>query len=104
MKRPIKFRGTTFQGDVVHGYFVPQCPRSSLPGIVDCDEILRVVDPDSVAQLVGYDKHGNEVYEGDWCIDADGSEFKVVFDPVFFKKCSLKEDDHEETIPASFED
>lgn len=25
----------------------------------------RVLDPESVAQLVGYDANGNEVYEGD---------------------------------------
>ena len=57
--RPIKFRGKRIidtsilvHGDLRH----------------DDDEIFIsgwVVDPESVAQLVGYDCDGNEVYEGD---------------------------------------
>ena len=44
--RPIKFRGKTFDDEI---------------------ETLETieVEPDSVAQLVGYDEDGNEVYEGD---------------------------------------
>ena len=34
-----------------------------------------VVDPDSVAQLVGYGADGNEVYEGDILIDDNGDEY-----------------------------
>lgn len=33
--------------------------------------------PDTVAQLVGFDKNGNEVYEGDTVIGADDMEWVV---------------------------
>lgn len=34
----------------------------------------RPIDPDSVAQLVGYDADGREVYEGDIIVDDNGNE------------------------------
>ena len=59
--KTIKFRGkdrdNIFQyGDLTHE-----------DGFVFVDEIR--VDPDSVAQFVGYDVDGNEIYEGDVCIE-----------------------------------
>lgn len=64
--RQIKFRGiSTKTGKYVYGYYVPQCPMSSFPGIVDDDGFINEVEPDSVAQLVGTDINGKEVYEGD---------------------------------------
>ena len=104
VKRPIKFRGRTPEGQTVYGDFVHYVPMSSFPGIIDDEDFYHEVDPDSVAQLVGFDKHGCEVYEGDFCLDADGKEFKAVFEPDFFKNATLKETDHEEEIPASAQD
>ena len=96
MKRPIKFRGRTHDGKTVFGYYVPQCPVSSYPGIVDDMDYIHEVVHDSIVQLVGYDKY--------FCLDADGKEFKSVFVPDFFKDSVLKETDHEKEIPAPVED
>lgn len=63
--RQIKFRGKTLDGKIVFGYYVPTCPMSSFPGIVDDMDYIHAIEPDSIAQLVGHDKDGNEVYEGD---------------------------------------
>ena len=55
--RPIKFRGKTFDDKLVYG------------DLIHVDENIFIditpVKPESVAQLVGYDDDGNEVYEGD---------------------------------------
>lgn len=64
--RPIKFRGRDIDsGKSVCGDFVHVVPMSSFPGIIDCDGIVHDVAPDTIAQLVGYDSNGSEVYEGD---------------------------------------
>ena len=82
---PIKFRakdsflGKTVYGDLIHypDNHIGICP-------VGKDESAEV-DPDSVAQLIGYDAEGNEVYEGD-IVDAffDGKP-----DPVFYFQALL---------------
>ena len=77
--RPIKFRGRrTDNGELVYGNGIYQ----DLPvtekelGFVSRTYIIGTefplvaklwhpVDPDSVAQLVGYDANGKEIYEGD---------------------------------------
>ena len=69
--RPIKFRGRSMldgewlYGDLIHGY------ANSL-AIIGKTETHCVV-PETVAQLVGYDKHGNEVYEDDELISDIGT-------------------------------
>lgn len=67
---PIKFRGkhiTTSEyiyGDLIHDRHgktrITYASDIALTGYVN-----EAVKPDSVAQLVGYDADGNEVYEGD---------------------------------------
>ena len=65
--RTIKFRGQRIKfknnGELVYGYF----SMNGRTALIWYDEgrAGAIVDPDSVAQLVGYDKDGNEVYEGD---------------------------------------
>lgn len=50
------------------------------------------VDPDSIAQLVGYDKDGNEVYEGDTVINPrDGTRFKAAMNHIYTVKLYIKE-------------
>ena len=77
MNRPIKFRGrcigngTFVYGDLMHNF----------------DDVYVnywQVDPESVAQFVGYDKTGNEVYEGDKILidDAGEDEFFATCLPV----------------------
>ena len=70
MKRPIKFRGRTCGNVMVYGdlrHMVETegigCLVASTRHYVTVDDIE--VTPESVAQLVGYDANGNEVYEGD---------------------------------------
>ena len=72
--RPIKFRGRVIDSDkrdggrIVFGSLVDHgeskhCPRYWIYPL-EGDRNFPV-DPDAVAQLVGYDANGNEIYEGD---------------------------------------
>lgn len=75
MKIPIKFRGRRIDnGEFVYSVYVKSVPMSSFPGIVDDDDYIHDVDPDSIAQLVGYDANGKEVYEGDTVLRYDSEE------------------------------
>ena len=64
--RPIKFRGKDTDGIIRYGGY-SECVIDNklvceiMDDIRDCYE----VEPDSVAQLVGYDADGNEIYEGE---------------------------------------
>lgn len=98
MTRPIKFRGRTKRGKLVHGdlrHMVETegigCLVASTRHYVTVGDIE--VDPESVAQLVGYDCDGREVYEGDVCLYPDGSEFTTAIfsHPETIKSCLLKE-------------
>ena len=67
MKRPIKFRGVDKHGNFVFGEYA-QAFMGGKPQICFFDERgwnCVPVDEDSIAQLVGYDSDGREVYEGD---------------------------------------
>lgn len=68
MKRPIKFRGRDGYGEVFYGSFDEDTCT------IDCWDIAEtvVVERDTVAQLVGYDKDGREVYEGDKVVSEYG--------------------------------
>lgn len=68
--RPIKFRGVDINtggfvyaqlGEIM-GEINSEIPPKYLTFITDD---AHVIEAESVRQLVGYDKHGNEVYEGD---------------------------------------
>lgn len=70
--RPIKFRGKDADGNLCFGsLIVDDRQEQKKYNIVECRGscqtwlIWAEVDPESVAQLVGYDKDGKEVYEGD---------------------------------------
>ena len=69
--RPIKFRGR----DIETGEFVyaelGQVSEEINPGYLTflSDDGFCAVETDTVAQLVGYDKNGHEVYEGDELTD-----------------------------------
>lgn len=64
--RKIKFRGKDFKGDYIY------CSPFNTYFPFEYEDFCTDVDPDTIAQLVGYDKHGREVYEGDELTNADG--------------------------------
>ena len=77
--RPIKFRGRRLDNDnFVYGYFSRYHNKPLVDGFM--------VYPDSVAQLVGYDADGNEVYEGDEFTDKYGHTFTARLQPQGFCK------------------
>lgn len=73
--RQIKFRGVRMSdGETIYGYYYVRA------GDAYIDEWR--VEPDTVAQLVGYDNDGEEVYEGDElkdCITGEIVRAKIGF-------------------------
>ena len=65
--KTIKFRGRRLADDkLIHGDLIhfDGKPQILSEDIMEMGDTLNV-DPETVVQLVGYDKNGNEVYEGD---------------------------------------
>ena len=83
MKRPIKFRGRVCdenkaqsdQGKTVYGNCLFQYPNGTVALSHTIKLALTFVEPESVAQLVGFDADGNEVYEGDELVLQNGAEY-----------------------------
>lgn len=98
MNRIIKFRGRWVDdGEYVFGEF-GQGATSGEPVIYFYDKdaqqwVGATIYPDTVAQLVGYDKNEKEVYEGDTIVRDDGSETVVGYrdNPVYVHLHTLKE-------------
>lgn len=62
MKVPIKFRGK----DIMFGrYIYGDLQHEGRLLLIIHDGYRETIQPDSVAQLVGYDKNGEEIYTGD---------------------------------------
>lgn len=95
--RQIKFRGLDLSGKMRYGFYVECSGVSYITENHDGDE----VDPDTVAQLVGYDKNGKEVYEGDTLIDDDGAEFLAQLQGVVRWETDDMPD-HLKTVPFDF--
>ena len=89
MNRTIKFRGRDAYGKYRYGFYVECSGISYITENHDGDEVA----PDTVAQLVGYDKNGKEVYEGDTIAGENGYETVVYYhdNPDFVRLHTLKE-------------
>ena len=77
--RTIKFRGRDMTGHFVYGLLTKKRIRHSgeiswaiATGIRQSEVIP--VNENSIAQLVGFDSDGREVYEGDILVDENGNE------------------------------
>ena len=81
MTRPIKFRGRGIDGEF---YFGDVYHAGKRVGIHVRGEGIFEADPDSIAQLVGYDANGREVYEGDVIVDQDGGEMPAMMFAIQF--------------------
>ena len=94
--RPIKFRGRDLDsGEYV--FFNLEDILLDVAGSYSEYVGLHNIDPDSVTQLVGYDKNGKEVYEDDTVIAEDGHEWLVLFN------CSVLSDEgFNHNIPLEF--
>ncbi len=66
---PIKFRGKRADGEYVYGdlihRFTDDGENFTTATRLTNEVVAYYVDEDTVAQLVGYDAAGNELYEGD---------------------------------------
>lgn len=78
---PIKFRGRVFaSNEVVFGDYITHKDGSCAIRVRDNDDLFNMheyeiaVEKRSVAQLVGYDADGKEVYEGDIIFDDEFAE------------------------------
>ena len=94
MTRPIKFRGVSLDtGEFIYGDLRIIGIRPHIFKEAQCyyDEELIEVDEDSVAQLVGYDANGNEVYEGDKVVSEYGDEIVARLMDNLPPKAKLKE-------------
>lgn len=85
--RPIKFRGRDLTGEMRFGHYVTD---GGYPYIIE-DHAWREVEPDSVAQFVGYDSDSNEVYEGDMFVIPCGTEIAARFINNLTPNAKLKE-------------
>ncbi len=80
--REIKFRGHALHdscGQKVDKFvFGDLCQGDGLITILDWDDGDNYeVEPETVAQLVGYDTNGKEVYEGDTVVGEDGMQWNA---------------------------
>ena len=96
MKRPIKFRGLGIDGET---YFYGDLYQRRKEVGIHCleDGGIFEVKPETVAQLVGYDKDGREVYEGDVVVGRDYETEVKLIPNVVLTNFKLKEDSHETT-------
>lgn len=84
--REIKFRGKTTKYGFVKGCLIycKKHPEKPIIQSTDCESPLVVtsyyIDPKTIGEYLGRnDKHNNEIYEGDFVKDQNGSTWEVKF-------------------------
>lgn len=91
--RTIKFRGVDTSGELIYGNY-SQYSRDECA--ISDGKRLAFVKPETVAQLVGFDKDGKEVYEGDRLInDRDGTHFRAAMNHIYTIGQYRKDVEHE---------
>ena len=89
----IKFRGKEFKtGNIVFGKYLTSTHNheegeEKVIWIGDEENGYHIVEDDSIAQLVGYDSDGKEIYEGDELIDSAGHEWTAILLPQAEMDC-----------------
>lgn len=101
MTRPIKFRGRDMTGHFVYGLLTKKRIRSSgevvfAIALSEKQSETIPVNENSIAQLVGYDSDGNEVYEGDIFTLPNGTEIAARFIDNLTVNSKLKKARHVE--------
>ena len=102
--RTIKFRGRAMNRDFVYGLLTKKKIRSSgeihwaiATGNCTAGETIPI-NENSIAQLVGYDANGEEIYEGDIVRNPrDGTRFKASMNHIYTVKIYEKEPQHDTT-------
>ncbi len=79
--RKTKFRGRTEDGEFIYGDLLQGNYDESAPKIKPRHKKAQYVWAVSVAQLVGYDTNGKEIYEGDTLIDEKGFTYTAFLQP-----------------------
>jgi len=93
MNRPIKFRGRDIDtGEFVYAELGQVSAEISDEYLSFITDDMHLVDADTIAQLVGFDRNGREVYEGDTVvIPCCGTEIAARLINNLTVNCKLKE-------------
>ena len=92
--KKIKFRAKTFYGnEVVYGDLYHDNDCLMIRNDDGKDYLDYYIRPSSIAQFVGYDKNGAEIYSDDKVIDLNGEEIFFKDIPINFAEIGGKFDD-----------
>ena len=78
MELPIKFRGVTREGNYIYGGYYEYYGISYIVEYTDDHSCPKFVSANDIAQLIGYDKNGREIYKGDAVVDEYGEGWAYV--------------------------
>lgn len=97
MKRPIKFRGVDIDtGEYRYAELGEISAEINPEYLTFITDDAYIVDADSIAQLVGYDRDGKEIYEGDYVIFKRGIERPARLTDNLLPDVKLKEPDDDD--------